>query len=277
MAVDDRSDGNITAQQLAQLGITDPVKVREMIREEKITGPTSCMCPGYAQANLVVLPKEYAYDFLLFTQRNPKSCPVLEVSEEGDRYLRRIAPGADIASEIPKYRIYEKGVLTGEYTNVESFWRKDLVSFLIGCSFSFESELLDAGIEVRHISMGCNVPMYITNIECEPAGIFSGKMVVSMRPIPYEQIVKAVTVTGQMPKVHGTPIHIGDPSVIGIKDVNKPDFGDAVSIMPGEVPVFWCCGVTPQSVVMNVKPSFCITHAPGHMLITDVKNTELKN
>ena len=277
MAVDDRSDGNITAQQLAQLGITDPVKVREMIREEKITGPTSGMCPGYAQANLVVLPKEYAYDFLLFTQRNPKSCPVLEVSEEGDRYLRRVAPGADIASEIPKYRIYEKGVLTGEYTNVESFWRKDLVSFLIGCSFSFESELLDAGIEVRHISMGCNVPMYITNIECEPAGIFSGKMVVSMRPIPYEQIVKAVTVTGQMPKVHGTPIHIGDTSVIGIKDVNKPDFGDAVSIMPGEVPVFWCCGVTPQSVVMNVKPSFCITHAPGHMLITDVKNTELKN
>lgn len=277
MAVDDRSDGNITAQQLAQLGITDPVKVREMIREEKITGPTSGMCPGYAQANLVVLPKEYAYDFLLFTQRNPKSCPVLEVSEEGDRYLRRIAPGADIASEIPKYRIYEKGVLTGEYTNVESFWRKDLVSFLIGCSFSFESELLDAGIEVRHISMGCNVPMYITNIECEPAGIFSGEMVVSMRPIPYEQIVKAVTVTGQMPKVHGTPIHIGDPSVIGIKDVNKPDFGEAVSIMPGEVPVFWCCGVTPQSVVMNVKPSFCITHAPGHMLITDVKNTELKN
>ena len=277
MAVDDRSDGYITAQQLAQQGITDPIKVREMIREEKITGPTSGMCPGYAQANLVVLPKEYAYDFLLFTQRNPKSCPVLEVSEEGDRYLRRIAPGADIASEIPKYRIYEKGVLTGEYTNVESFWRKDLVSFLIGCSFSFESELLDAGIEVRHISMGCNVPMYITNIECEPAGIFSGKMVVSMRPIPYEQIVKAVTVTGQMPKVHGTPIHIGDPSVIGIKDVNKPDFGDAVSIMPGEVPVFWCCGVTPQSVVMNVKPSFCITHAPGHMLITDVKNTELKN
>ena len=277
MAVDDRSDGNITAQQLTQLGITDPVKVREMIREEKITGPTSGMCPGYAQANLVVLPKEYAYDFLLFTQRNPKSCPVLEVSEEGDRYLRRVAPGADIASEIPKYRIYEKGVLTGEYTNVESFWREDLVSFLIGCSFSFESELLDAGIEVRHISMGCNVPMYITNIECEPAGIFSGKMVVSMRPIPYEQIVKAVTVTGQMPKVHGTPIHIGDPSVIGIKDVNKPDFGDAVSIMPGDVPVFWCCGVTPQSVVMNVKPSFCITHAPGHMLITDVKNTELKN
>ena len=276
MAVGRKENKSITAQELSEQGILVPTEVRKLIREEKITGPTSGMCPGYAQANLVVLPKEYAYDFLLFTQRNPKSCPILEVSQAGDRLMRKIAPGADIATEIPRYRIYENGVMTGEYTNVESFWREDLVSFLIGCSFSFESELLEAGIEVRHISMGCNVPMYITNIECEPAGIFSGKMVVSMRPIPYGQLVKAVTVTEQMPKVHGTPIHIGDPSVIGIRDVNRPDFGDAVPIKPGEVPVFWCCGVTPQSVVMNVKPSFCITHAPGHMLITDVKNTELK-
>ena len=276
MAVGRKENKSITAQELSEQGILVPTEVRKLIREEKITGPTSGMCPGYAQANLVVLPKEYAYDFLLFTQRNPKSCPILEVSQAGDRLLRKIAPGADIATEIPRYRIYENGVMTGEYTNVESFWREDLVSFLIGCSFSFESELLEAGIEVRHISMGCNVPMYITNIECEPAGIFSGKMVVSMRPIPYGQLVKAVTVTEQMPKVHGTPIHIGDPSVIGIRDVNRPDFGDAVPIKPGEVPVFWCCGVTPQSVVMNVKPSFCITNAPGHMLITDVKNTELK-
>ena len=276
MAVGRKENKSITAQELSEQGILVPTEVRKLIREEKITGPTSGMCPGYAQANLVVLPKEYAYDFLLFTPRNPKSCPILEVSQAGDRLLRKIAPGADIATEIPRYRIYENGVMTGEYTNVESFWREDLVSFLIGCSFSFESELLEAGIEVRHISMGCNVPMYITNIECEPAGIFSGKMVVSMRPIPYGQLVKAVTVTEQMPKVHGTPIHIGDPSVIGIRDVNRPDFGDAVPIKPGEVPVFWCCGVTPQSVVMNVKPSFCITHAPGHMLITDVKNTELK-
>ncbi len=267
----------IDARWLNEKGIMQPNDVREYIKSGKITGPTSGMCPGYAQANLVVLPKEYAYDFLLFTQRNPKSCPVLEVSEEGNRFLEKIAKGADIATDIPKYRVYENGVMTGEYTSVEKFWRDDLVSFLIGCSFSFESELLDAGIEVRHISMGCNVPMYITNIECEPAGIFNGKMVVSMRPISYEQIVKAVTVSGQMPKVHGTPIHIGDPSAIGISDISNPDFGDAVEIRDGEVPVFWCCGVTPQSVVMNVKPSFCITHAPGHMLITDVKNVELKN
>ena len=253
-----------------------PKDVRARIRKGEIQSPTAGMSAGYAQANLVVLPKELAYDFLLFTQRNSKSCPVLEVSDTGSRELPGIAPGADIANDIPKYRVYENGIMTGEYTSVAHLWRDDFVSFLIGCSFSFESELIEAGIEVRHITEGCNVPMYTTNIECEPAGIFSGRMVVSMRPIPYEQIVKAVTVTGALPKVHGTPIHIGDPGMIGIEDVNRPDFGDSVTIKQGEVPVFWCCGVTPQSVIMNTKPKFCITHAPGHMLITDIKNVTLK-
>ena len=253
-----------------------PAKVRELIREGKITGPTAGMCAGYAQANLAVMPKDLAYDFLLFTQRNPKSCPILEVSDVGSRELKYIAKGADIARDIPKYRVYEKGVLTGEYTDVSDFWREDLVSFLIGCSFSFEADLLDNGVPVRHIEEGRNVPMFMTNIPCVPAGVFHGNMVVSMRPMPYDQIVKSVLVTGDMPKVHGAPIHIGDPSVIGIKDVMKPDFGDSVTINPGEVPVFWPCGVTPQSVVMNVKPEFVITHAPGHMLITDVKNSSLK-
>lgn len=254
-----------------------PRQVRELIREGKITTHTSGMCPGYAQANLAVLPKDLAYDFLLFTQRNPKPCPILEVSDVGSRNLPFIAPGCDIAKDIPKYRIYEHGVLTGEYTDVTDFWRDDLVAFLIGCSFSFESELIDAGIEIRHNTMGRNVPMYITNIETTPAGIFHGPMTVSMRPIPYDQIVKAVTVSGALPQVHGTPVHIGDPSVIGIKDINKPDFGDPVEIHDGEVPVFWACGVTPQSVLMSVKPDFVITHAPGYMLITDVKNVDLKN
>lgn len=253
-----------------------PSEVRQRIREGQLASPTSGMCAGYAQANLVVLPEELAYDFLLFTQRNPKSCPILEVSDVGSRTLHYIAKGVDIATDLPKYRVYEHGVMTGEYTDVSGFWREDLVSFLIGCSFSFESELLEAGIEIRHITENCNVPMYMTNIESEPAGIFSGKMVVSMRPIPYSQIVKAVTVTETLPRVHGTPVHIGDPSVIGIKDIMHPDFGDAVMIKEGEVPVFWPCGVTPQSVIMNVKPEFVITHAPGHMLITDVKNAELK-
>ncbi|MDR0760998.1 MAG: putative hydro-lyase [Treponema sp.] len=253
-----------------------PKEARWLIREGKYTKQTSGMCAGYAQANLAVLPAEYAYDFLLFTQRNPKSCPVLEVSDKGSRRLNSIAPGADIAADIPKYRIYKNGVLEGEYTDVVRYWREDFVSFLIGCSFSFESELLSSDIPVRHIEEDRNVPMYITSIDCVPAGIFHGKMVVSMRPLPPDQVVKAVTVTASMPRVHGAPVHIGDPEVIGIKDINKPDFGDSVTIHPGEVPVFWACGVTPQSVVMSAKPSIAITHAPGHMLITDVKNTLLK-
>lgn len=253
-----------------------PYAVRKLIRDGKINGQTSGMCLGYAQANLAVLPKALAYDFLLFTQRNPKPCPILEVSDVGDPYLKKIARDCNIATDIPKYRIYENGVLTGEYESVEKFWRDDLVAFLIGCSFSFESELLESGVSVRHIEEGKNVPMYMTNIDCEPAGVFSGKMVVSMRPLPREQVVKAVNITASMPRVHGTPIHIGDPALIGIQDINKPDFGEAVTVRAGETPVFWACGVTPQSIMMHSRPAFCITHAPGHMLITDVKNSDLK-
>lgn len=251
-----------------------PSEVRSLIRTQKITGQTSGMCDGYAQANLCVLPKKYAYDFLLFAQRNPKSCPLLEVSDTGSRLSKIAAPNADIATDIPRYRVWENGTLTHEVEDVSSFWRDDLVSFLIGCSFSFESLLINAGIDVRNISMGCNVPMYVTNIDTQPAGMFSGKLVVSMRPIPYNQIVKAVTTTASMPSVHGSPIHIGDPSVIGIKDISLPDFGDSVLIKEGEVPVFWCCGVTPQSVIMNSKPDFCITHSPGHMLVTDIPDAD---
>ena len=254
----------------------EPLEVRKLIREGKITCQTSGMCLGYAQANLVIVPKDIAYDFLLFTQRNPKSCPLLEVGDVGDKMLKYLGKDINIAKDIPKYRIYENGELTGEFTDIEKFWRNDFVSFLIGCSFSFESELLEADIPVRHIEEGCNVPMFITNIDCNEAGIFKGKMVVSMRPIPRDKVVKSVLVSGSMPKVHGTPIHIGNPEEIGIKDINKPDFGDKVTINEGEVPVFWACGVTPQSVIMNVKPEIVITHSPGHMLITDIKNVNLK-
>ncbi|MDR0587029.1 MAG: putative hydro-lyase [Treponema sp.] len=253
-----------------------PRELRNLIREEKITKHTSGMCAGYAQANLAVLPAEYAYDFLLFAQRNPKSCPVLEVSDRGSRFLKTIAPGADIARDIPRYRIYRDGTLDGEYTDVSAFWRDDFVSFLIGCSFSFEAELLAAGIPVRHIEEDKNVPMYVTGIDCESAGIFRGKMVVSMRPVPPEFVVRAVQVTASMPRVHGAPVHIGDPERIGIKDIARPDFGDSVTIRAGEIPVFWACGVTPQSVIMSARPSIAITHAPGHMLVTDVRNDLLK-
>ena len=254
-----------------------PAEVRKLIREGKITVQTSGMCDGFAQANLCILPKKYAYDFLLFCQRNQQSCPLLEVSDEGSRFLKTSATDCDIATDVPKYRIWKNGELAGEYTDVSEFWRDDLVTFVIGCSFSFEAPLIAAGIDVRNVSENHNVPMYLTNIDTSPAGIFSGKMVVSMRPIPYNQIVKATTITARVPKVHGAPIHIGAPEVIGIKDISKPDFGEPSTIKPGEVPVFWCCGVTPQSVVMNSKPDFCITHAPGHMLITDIPECTLQS
>ncbi|KRL33711.1 putative hydro-lyase [Liquorilactobacillus uvarum] len=253
-----------------------PVELRHLIREGKYTKPTSGLAAGYTQANLVILPKDLAYDFLLFTQRNPAPCPVLEVSDAGSRKLKEFAKDIDLANDFPKYRIYRKGRLDEEVTSVESFWRDDLVSFLIGCSFSFESELIAAGIEVRNITQKVNVPMFNTNIPLKKAGKFHGNMVVSMRPIPEKQVIKAVKVTAAMPKVHGAPIQIGSPQHIGIADLQRPDYGDAVEIKQGEVPVFWPCGVTPQNVIMQIKPEFVITHAPGHMLITDVKNTSLK-
>lgn len=253
-----------------------PKEVRELIKKGEITYHTSGMCDGYAQANLCILPYENAYDFLLFTQRNPKSCPILEVGDVGSRVIKSMADNADVATDIPKYRVYENGVLTKEVTDVSDLWQDDFVYFLIGCSFSFESELIASDIPVRHIEEGCNVPMYLTNIPCESAGKFHGNLVVSMRPIPSSLVAKASAVTAQMPRVHGSPIHVGNPEAIGIKDIMKPDFGDSVTINEGEIPVFWCCGVTPQSVVMSSKPKIAITHAPGHMFITDVKNTSLK-
>ena len=252
-----------------------PSEVRQLIREGKIDFQTSGMCNGFAQANMAVLPKDLAFDFLLFTQRNQKPCPVLDVTEPGSPVPRLIAPNADLRYDIPRYRIYKKGELTDEVTNLDKYWRDDLVAFLLGCSFSFEGPMLDAGLDVRHITDNHNVPMYITNIECVPAGVFHGPMVVSMRPMKPKDAVRAVQVTSRMPFVHGAPIHFGDPEAIGIKDISKPDFGDASLIKPGEVPVFWACGVTPQAVAMAVKPEFMITHAPGHMFISDVSNADL--
>lgn len=257
------------------LSKASPAEVRAMIRTGEITGQTSGMCDGYAQANLAILPKDLAFDFLLFTQRNKKPCPVLDVTEAGSPVPRLTAPGADIRTDIPRYRIYRKGELTDEVTDISSFWRDDLVAFLLGCSFSFEAPMIEAGLEVRHITDHHNVPMYKTNIECVPAGVFYGPMVVSMRPMKPADAIRAVQITTRMPFVHGAPIHIGDPEAIGIHDIDKPDFGEPSEIRPGEVPVFWACGVTPQAVAMAVKPEFMITHAPGHMFITDIPNASL--
>ncbi|MFJ7746613.1 putative hydro-lyase [Peribacillus sp. NPDC097295] len=252
-----------------------PTELRSMIRKNEWIKPTARMANGYAQANLAILKKEHAFDFLLFCQRNPKSCPLLDVTEIGSPIPKFAAEAGDIRSDIPKYRIYKYGELVEEVTDISDYWEDDMVGFLIGCSFTFEHALLNNDIPIRHIEEECNVPMYKTNIPCIDAGIFHGNMVASMRPIPQKDVVRAAQVTSRFPAVHGGPIHIGNPEAIGISSITQPDFGDAVTIREGEVPVFWACGVTPQSIAMETKPALMITHAPGHMFITDIRDEKL--
>jgi len=255
--------------------MSHPREVRQEIREGKWRKPTAGLAPGHVQANLVVLPRDLAFDFLLFAQRNPKPCPVIEVTDPGSAEPTRSAPGADLRTDIPAYRVYRQGKLESEVPDLREVWRRDLVAFLLGCSFTFESGLLASGVPVRHIEEGVNVPMFRTSIACAPAGIFRGPLVVTMRPIPPGLVARAVQVTSRFPAVHGAPVHIGDPAAIGIRDLARPDFGDPVTVRPGEVPVFWACGVTPQAVAMQAKPPLMLTHAPGHMFITDLRDEEL--
>ncbi len=257
------------------LSTAHPKEVRERIRRGEWVRPTAGCAAGYVQANLVVLPRELAYDFLLFTHRNPRPCPLLEVTDPGSPEPARVAPGADLRTDLPKYRVYRHGVLAEEVPDLLPLWRDDLVAFLLGCSFTFEAALLKVDVPVRHLEEGCNVPMYITNRLCAPAGLFEGPLVVSMRPIPPEKVARAAAVTARFPAVHGAPVHVGMPEALGIWDLGRPDFGDPVTIRPGEVPVFWACGVTPQAVAMAVKPPLMITHAPGHMFVTDLRDEAL--
>jgi uncharacterized protein YcsI (UPF0317 family) len=260
---------------MVQTAAETPRQIRARIRAGGHRAPTAGLAPGYVQANLVILPKDLAYDFLLFAQRNPRPCPLLEVTDAGSPEPAITAPGADLRTDLPKYRAYVRGELKQEPTDLGPYWRDDLVAFLLGCSFTFEGALLNAGVPLRHVERCTNVSMYITSIACRPAGPFAGPMVVSMRPIPAEKVTKAVQVTSRFPNAHGAPVHIGDPGQIGIRDLGRPDFGDPVEIRPGEVPVFWACGVTPQAVAMQVKPPFVITHAPGHMFVTDLRDEDL--
>lgn len=250
--------------------LATPSEARKAIRSGQMRGHTSGIAPGYAQANLVVLPRDLAYDFLVFCHRNPKPCPLLDVTDPGSPEPARVAPGADLRTDLPRYRVYRHGELVEERDDLLDLWRDDLVAFLLGCSFTFDGLLVEAGVPVRHLGCGSNVPMYRTTQECVPAGRFAGPLVVSMRPIPPEHLTRAVQVTSRFPSVHGAPVHIGDPAVLGITDLAHPDWGDPPVIEPGDVPVFWACGVTPQAVAMNARPELMITHAPGHMFITDV-------
>ncbi|SHH40294.1 putative hydro-lyase [Pollutimonas bauzanensis] len=250
-------------------------RCRAMIRRSEHTGPTAGLAPGCVQANLMILPQSLAADFLLFCQRNPKPCPLLAVAPAGQYTVPALGEDIDIRRDVPKYRVWRDGELVSEPADLMDVWRDDLVSFLIGCSFSFEEALLADGIDVRHISQGSNVPMYRTNIPTQGTPRLNGPLVVSMRPMTAADAIRAVQITSRFPSVHGAPVHLGDPALIGIRDIDRPDYGDPVAIHDGELPVFWACGVTPQAIIHTVKPEFSITHAPGHMLITDVSNSRL--
>ena len=247
-----------------------PAQARALFRTTDVA-TTAGFSAGFAQANLIALDKKYAFDFLLFAQRNPKPCPLLGVLEPGEVSSPLLA-GGDIRTDIPSYRVFSHGSLIDEPTDATAYWTENTVAFVIGCSFTFEQALIDNNVPVAHIEQGVNVPMYLTNIDCEPAGAFSGKMVVSMRPIPAGLVADAVRITSRYPAVHGAPVHVGEPGLIGIEDLSAPDFGEAVDIPAGWVPVFWACGVTPQSIVMHSKPELAICHSPGKMLITDVRD-----
>ncbi len=260
---------------MPELSLNSGLDVRQACRYGEWTGPTAGLARGFTQANLVILPQALAMDFLLFCQRNPKPCPVLAVTEPGQVCPGTIAHDADLRTDLPKYRVWQDGQLVDEPTEISRYWQDDFVSFLIGCSFTFEDALLRAGVPVRHIELQRNVPMYRTNIECVPAGIFRGPLVVSMRPMKPADAIRAVQITSRFPSVHGAPVHLGLPEQIGIRDLSRPDFGEVVPIHDDELPVFWACGVTPQSAIMTARPPLVITHSPGCMFVTDGRDEQL--
>ena len=253
-------------------GATAAATVRRRIRSGALTGPTAGLAPGHVQGNVVILPRDWAEDFELFCRANAKACPLLAKSAAGSPTLPTLGADIDMRHDLPRYRVYRGGRLDAAPTDIADLWRDDLVTFVIGCSFTFEHPLLEAGIPLRHVAQGLNVSMYKTGLATTPAGRWHGPMVVSMRPLTPQDAVRAAEISGRFPDMHGAPVHMGDPSAIGIRDLAAPDYGDAVAIEPGEVPVFWACGVTPQAAIEVVRPEFCITHAPGCMLITDRKH-----
>jgi uncharacterized protein YcsI (UPF0317 family) len=248
---------------------------RAPIRRGDWVTHTSGLADDLVQGNLVVLPEALAADFLRYCRLNPRPCPVLAVGRAGDAALPELGDDIDVRTDLPRYRVWRRGELVGEPTDVRDLWRDDLVAFVIGCSFSFEWALRAEGVPLRHIELGRNVAMYRTNVATAPAGPFHGPMVMSMRPLRAADAIRAVEITARFPAVHGAPMHLGDPALIGIADLAAPDYGEPVELRPDELPVFWACGVTPQAAIAAARPDFCITHAPGAMLVTDLRNDQL--
>jgi uncharacterized protein YcsI (UPF0317 family) len=265
----------MNAEPRKSLVYAEPSALRAAIRSGQFTAHTSGQCPGYAQANLAVLPRDFAADFLRFCQLNPKPCPILGISEPGDPHIPALGADVDISTDLSGYCVFRDGELVEETADLKAVWRDDMVAFAIGCSFSFEEALVEDGIRLRHFETGSNVSMYRTNVQTRQAGPFGGPTVVSMRPMKPAQAIRAIQITSRFPNVHGAPIHFGDPAAIGIQDIDRPDFGDATEIRAGEVPVFWACGVTPQSAIRAARPPLSFTHKPGCMLATDLRNSQL--
>lgn len=259
----------------AQHPLATPAQVRQAARRGAFDGHTSGLADRHVQGNVVILPRDAAADFLRFCQANPKPCPVLAVGEPGDPSLPTLGDDIDIRHDVPRYRVWRDGVLEGEVAHVAGLWRDDFVSVVLGCSFSFEQALLDEGLPLRHVQQGRNVAMFRTNVPTVPAGPFRGPLVVTMRPFKPADAIRAVQITSRFPAVHGAPVHLGDPAQIGIADLSRPDYGDACEVLPGEIPVFWACGVTPQAALEQARLPLAITHAPGCMLVTDLLNQRL--
>jgi uncharacterized protein YcsI (UPF0317 family) len=252
-----------------------PAEWRALFRADAWPQHTGGLAARHVQGNVVILAKAWADDFLRYCQRNPKPCPLLAVGEPGDASLPMLGDGIDIRSDLPRYRVWRDGKLVDECSDVRALWRDDSVAFVIGCSFSFEQALMDEGIRLRHVEQGRNVAMFRTTVATVPAGPFAGPLVVTMRPLSAADAIRAVQITSRYPAVHGAPVHLGDPKGIGIADLARPDYGDAVEVRPDELPLFWACGVTPQAALLQARPPLAITHAPGSMLITDLFNHQL--
>ena len=261
----------VAAQQTDTSDVLPSLRARLACRNGMVAS-TAGIAPGFVQGNLAILPEQYASAFHRFCQLNPKPCPIIGMSEVGSPRIPALGADLDIRTDVPRYRVWRDGEVVDEPTDVINYWRDDLVTFVLGCSFSFEEALLDEGMPIRHIECDVRVPMYRTNIACSPSGPFAGPMVVSMRPFKPADAIRAVQITSRYPAVHGAPVHLGHPHLIGIKDIAKPDYGDPVPVNADEIPVFWACGVTPQSVINAAKLPFAITHSPGLMLVTDLRN-----
>jgi uncharacterized protein YcsI (UPF0317 family) len=252
-----------------------PQSLRHTIRSGTHSGNTSGLAPGFVQCNIVILPAAWANDFLRFCQLNPRPCPLVAMSDSPGDYTLPPLGDVDIRTDVPSYRVFRDGKFIRECPDITDLWQEDLVTFALGCSFSFEEALLADGLDVRNVTEGVNVPMYRTSIDCRSAGPFAGKMVVSMRPFRAVDAIRAIQICTRFPAVHGAPVHLGNPGLIGIGDLAQPDYGDAVSVGRDELPVFWACGVTPQVALETAKPPFAITHSPGCMLVTDLRNSQL--